>query len=247
MKIIFLGTNGWYSTETGNTACVLVDTSEYYIIFDAGDGIYKLDDYITSNKPIYLFLSHFHLEHIIGLHILNKFKFKQDINIYGQKGTRRFLGHLIRHPFSAPLKDLSVRVKINELSEGMHKIPFPVVCRFLLHADPCLGYRVSLEGKTVTYCTDTDICSNSLELSKNAHVLIHECSLNSGQFSESWPHTNPQQAAELAKQANVGQLILFHFNAVNYRTIAERTQAEREARKIFNNTVAATDRMEINI
>ncbi len=247
MKIIFLGTNGWYSTETGNTACVLVDASEYYIIFDAGDGIHKLDEYITSNKPIYLFLSHFHLEHIVGLHILNKFKFEQDINIYGQEGTRRFLNSLIKRPFSAPFKDLAVKVKITELSEGIHKVPFPVVSKFLLHADPCFGYRVSLDNKTITYCTDTGICSNSLELSRNAHVLIHECALKSGQLNNSWPHTNAQQAAELAKEANVGQLILSHFSAAIYGTIADRIQVEGEARKIFHNTVAAIDRMEINI
>jgi len=55
MKVIFLGTNGWYDTKTGNTPCVLIDTKTHYIILDAGDGIYKLDKYITTQKPIYLF------------------------------------------------------------------------------------------------------------------------------------------------------------------------------------------------
>lgn len=247
MKIVFLGTNGWYSTETGNTACVLVDTEKYYIVFDAGDGIYKLDNYITSNKPIYLFLSHFHLEHIFGLHILNKFKFKQTIQVYGQKGTKKILNHLIQHPFTVPLDKLPVKVEVNELSEGMHKIPFPVVCKLLLHADPCFGYRVELDGKTITYCTDTGICDNGLELAKNADILIHECAHKLGQFNEKWPHTNPQEAAELAKNANVKQLVLFHFSAAIYKSLEERKQAERGARAIFKNTLAAIDGMELNI
>lgn len=249
MKIIFLGTNGWYSTETGNTPCVLVDTKKYYIVFDAGDGIYKLDRYIISNKPIYLFLSHFHLEHIHGLHILNKFKFKQSIYIYGQRGTKKILNYLIEHPFTYPLSNLPVKIKINDLSEGIHRIPFPITCKFLLHADPCFGYRVKLDGKTITYCTDTGICDNSLELARNADILIHECAIKQpSHFHVSkWPHTTPQEAAKLAKKANVKQLVLFHFDAEIYKSIEERKQAEKDAQKIFKNTIAAIDGMELNI
>ncbi len=76
MKITFLGTNGWYDTKTGNTNCVLVETNQYYLIFDAGGGIYKLDQYVKEDKPLYLFLGHLHLDHTSGFHILNKFKFK---------------------------------------------------------------------------------------------------------------------------------------------------------------------------
>lgn len=247
MKIIFLGTNGWYSTKTGNTPCVLIDSDKYYLVFDAGDGIHKLDSHITSSKPIYLFISHFHLEHIMGLHILSKFRFKQGISIYGQKGTKRILRHLVQHPFTAPLSDLPTRVEIKELSEGMHRIPFPVTCKFLLHADPCFGFRVRIDGKTIAYCTDTGICPNSLELSKNADILIHECASKLGQNYEKWPHTNPQEAAELAARANVKKLVLFHFNASVYKSIEDRGQAETEARKIFQNTVAAIDGMSIKL
>lgn len=247
MRIVFLGTNGWYSTETGNTPCVLLDTDQYYIVFDAGDGIHKLDRYIATDKPIYLFLSHFHLEHIHGLHILNKFRFGQDMLIYGQEGTKRVLDCLIQHPFTVPLDSLTFKVKVNELPEGTYGIPFPVTCRPLLHADPCFGYRVSLDGKTVAYCTDTGVCSGSLDLARNADVLIHECAYKSGQYSKEWPHTNPQEAAELARQAGVKQLILFHFAASIYRSIEERKQAETDARRIFENTVAATDGMEFVI
>jgi ribonuclease Z len=247
MKIIFLGTNGWYNTQTGNTPCVLVDTNFDYIIFDAGDGLYKVDKYITSNKPISLFLSHFHLDHISGLHVLNKFRFKQGIRIYGQGGTREILNHIIDHPFTSPISNLPVKLKIRELSEGVHRIPFRVTCRFLFHVDPCFGFRIDIGGKVITYWTDTGICNNSLELAKNADILIHECAEKSEQRSPKWPHTTPQEAAELAKKANVKQLILFHFSAAVYTSIEERIEAEKYARAVFKNTFAATDGMGITI
>ena len=198
MKVIFLGTNGWYNTETGNTPCVLVDTNSCYIVFDAGDGIYKLDNYITSDKPIYLFLSHFHLEHISGLHTLNKFRFKQGIRIYGQRGTREILNYVLDHPFTSPMNNLPVKVKIRELSEGTHRIPFRVTCRPLFHVDPCFGYRIDFGGKVITYCTDTGICNSSLELAKNADVLIHDCAEKPEQRSPKWP--------EACQKADTGYL-----------------------------------------
>lgn len=73
MRIVFLGTLGWYSTRSGNTSCVLVDSADYYVVFDAGDGIYKLDRHIGTLKPINILLSHLHLDHIIGLHIFRSF------------------------------------------------------------------------------------------------------------------------------------------------------------------------------
>ena len=86
MKIHFLGTNSWYTNSTGNTACVLIDAKDRYIIFDAGNGLYKIDEYIKEDKPISLFISHFHIDHISGLQILLKFDFPQGIDIYVAKG-----------------------------------------------------------------------------------------------------------------------------------------------------------------
>ena len=51
-------------------------------------------------KPIFLFLSHFHLDHIIGLHVLNKFNFAQGLTIIGQSGTRDLLNKIINSPFT---------------------------------------------------------------------------------------------------------------------------------------------------
>lgn len=180
MKVAFLGTNGWYSTAIGNTSCVLMDSEKYYVVLDAGDGIHKLGAYIKTEKPIHLFLSHLHLDHIIGLHVLGKFKFKQRIKIYGYKGTRDGL-RIIRHPYTAPFDDLPLQVDVHDLQEGSYTQPFPFSAKLLVHADACLGYRLELDNRIVTYCTDTGMCNNLYDLAKNAHLLITECSFKPGQ------------------------------------------------------------------
>lgn len=241
MKVYFLGTNGWYDTKTGNTACILIDSDKYYIILDAGNGIYKIDQFIKSQKPVYLFISHFHFDHIIGLHILNKLNFKQGLHIYGQKGTKRILRQLINKPFTAALNNLSFKVKISELLPGVHRIPFYIECRWLFHSSPCLGYCFKIENKIITYCADTGFCQNAIELAKDADLFIAECSYKSGSLKNKWPHLDPLSVAKIAKKAKARKLILTHFDAEIYQSLNERKGAQVVARKIFKNTIVAKD------
>jgi len=246
MKIAFLGTNGWYSNDMGNTSCVLIDSAKYYVVLDAGDGIYKLDKYVKTEKPIHLFLSHLHLDHIIGFHVFGKFRFKQTLNIYGFKGIRDGL-QIIGHPYTVPFSDLSLQVKIHDLQESRYNLPFPFTCKLLFHADSCLGYRLELDRRVITYCTDTGLCNNLYELAQNAALLITECSFKPGQDEWGWPHLKPREAANIAKQANAKQLVLTHFDAEFYRTREDRCKAAAEAKDIFKNTIAAYDGFEVEL
>ena len=247
MKIVFLGTSGWYDTKTGNTTCILIETKKEYIILDAGNGFYKIDRYIRAKKPIYLFLSHFHLDHIVGLHILNKFNFSQGIHIFGQLGTKNILKTIVNEPYTISLTTLPYDVEGYELSEGQHNIPFSVKCKFLLHSSQCLGYRIEIDGKVITYCPDTGICDNLFLLAKDADLLIAECSYKSGQEDENWPHLNPESAARVARDSGAKKLALIHFDASLYSTMKDREDAEIQAKKIFRNSFAAMDNMQIKV
>ena len=246
MKIVFLGTNGWYATDLANTSCVLIDTEKYYVVLDAGDGIYKLEEYITSEKPIILFLSHLHLDHIVGFHVFSKFKFNQRIRIYGYTGTENGLG-IIDHPYTASFHELPLNIETCDLTEGTYHQPFPFTCKLLAHSDPCLGYRLELDNRVITYCTDTGICDSIHELSEHASLLIVESSFKSGQVQSGWSHLRPEDAASIAAAADVGRLVLTHFDAGVYRSMDDRKSAEAIARAIFPNTLAAFDGLEVEI
>jgi ribonuclease BN (tRNA processing enzyme) len=247
MRVIFLGTNGWYDTQTGNTLSILIGTESQYIVLDAGNGIYKLDRYINDSKPIYLFLSHFHLDHIMGLHALGRFEFVQGLRIFGGAGTRNLLSTIINSPFTIPLHHLKYRTDVYELPEDQRILPFKVTALPLKHSTECLGFRFELENRVLSYCTDTGYCDNAVKLARDADLLITECALKTGQSDESWPHLNPQVAARIACEGKVKQLALVHFDAGIYTTLEERKQAEEEARGIFGNTFATVDDLEIEI
>jgi len=246
MDIAFLGTNGWYDSGTGNTICTLISSEKYHILLDAGNGIHKADRYIRDDQPVYLFLSHFHLDHIEGLHILNKFHFPGGLSIFGQKGTRDVLNTIMNHPFTVPMAQLPFPVQVHELSEGPYKVPFPLECRFLMHAAPCMGYRFELDGKVVAYCPDTGFCENAVLLAEDADLLIAECALRPGEESQIWPHLNPQTAARIARQARAKRLALTHFDAEHYRTIQDRLEAAKTASD-FDGLVVACDEMVLRL
>lgn len=249
VKAVFLGTNGWYDTRTGNTICVLIRAADFDIVFDAGTGFYKLDRYIRAQdqKPVYLFLSHFHLDHVVGLHTMDKFRFARGLTISGPAGARSVLRTLLNAPFTAPLSSLPYPVTFYELPSDRKRIPFRLKANLLKHSTLTLGYRLEIDGKSVSYVPDTGYCRNAVVLSKGVDLLIAECAFKSGQSSRTWPHLNPETAARIAKEARAKRLALVHFDARLYRSQAERKISENAARKIFKNTFAARDDFQVKI
>ena len=247
MDVIFLGTNGWYDSTTGNTICILIRSDDYYIVLDAGNGISKLDQYYQKVKPVYILLSHFHLDHIAGLHILAKFSFAEGLVIAGPKGTRKILNSFINKPFTMPLNDLSYQTEILELSGKKNVLPFEIQFMELVHSSLTLGYRIHLDNTTIAYIPDTGFCQNALKLAQDVDLLIAECAFLPDESSDHWPHLNPQDAANIAKQAGVRQLALVHFDAQRYPTLEARKVAELHSKKIFPNTVATRDGMNLKL
>lgn len=237
MKITFLGTNGWYSTEAGNAICTLVETEECYAIFDAGEGIRRADEYATKDLPVYLFLTHLHLDHIYGLHLLPRMPFYRRLKIVVPESHLEDLRKVLGEPFVAPFDG-----EIIPAREGKNdNLPFACECGKLEHKDGAFGYRIGIRGKELAYCSDTAYCNGSIMLAKGSDVLIHECTNRPGMKDGGWGHSNPEEAAQVAKEAGAKRLILTHFMPDFYPDRESREEARDAAQKIFAETVAAGD------
>jgi ribonuclease BN (tRNA processing enzyme) len=249
LKVIFLGTNGWYDTPTGNTICTLIRAEHQDIILDAGIGFYKINHYIPlgDEKPTTLLLSHFHLDHIYGLHMLVKGRFPYGLTLCGPAGARQIIDTIVNSPFTVSLDRLPFTTTVLEVPEETGRLPFLLDVKPLLHSGVTLGYRIHIDGKIIAYCPDTGYCENAVTLGRNADLFITECAYKSGETDENWPHLNPETAARIALEAGAKKLVLTHFAAGTYLSLAERSVSEAAAQKIFPNTLAATDDLTVDV
>ena len=100
-------------------------------------------------------------------------------------------------------------------------------------------------GRKIVYAGDTRPCDHVVELSRDADVLIHDCTLDdelADKAAES-AHSTPSEAAEVAKRAKVKQLVLLHVSP-RYKSEAVLL---KQAKKVFPNTIVARDLMELEV
>ena len=244
MKITFLGTNGWFDTHTGATSCVFLNTKDCYIILDAGSGFYKVPSLLKEDKPIYLFLTHLHLDHICALQILPLLKNKNLTIIVVGKEQKENLAKFMQLPFMPTAEMLGMEVF--ELEKIKNKLPFKVDSFELVHAVKTFGYKFFIEDKIISYGLDSGLCENILNLAKDSDLFICECSYLPAQAPD-FNHLNPKAAALIAKEAKAKLLALIHFKADVYDSFEKRDLALLEAGKYFEKTFAPYDGDSISV
>ena len=249
MIITTLGTNGWFDNENGQTMCTLICTQSYSIILDAGYGIRRAKALIDFSKPTYLLLSHMHLDHTIGLHTLDYLQFQLPLTIIVPAGQKQAFEELVRPPYTNPWTKMvpegSKLLDTDDLSAV--ELPFGINTLPIQHPVPTHGYRLTIEGKTVTYLSDTGYCENTVSLASAADLVIAECGALPGTVKgkENAPHMEPEICAQLAVEAQAKQMVLTHFGAGAYTTLSARMNAAAQARTIFPNLITGVDNLEI--
>ena len=95
------------------------------------------------------------------------------------------------------------------------------------------------QPKSYAFCTDTKYIESLKEILKDVDLLYHEATFIHGLLSRAKAtfHTTAFQAATLAKNANVGQLLLGHFS----QRYSSTKDIETEAKSIFENTICVKD------
>lgn len=249
MIVTTLGTNGWFDTENGQTMCTLIRTQNYSVILDAGFGIRRAKELIDFSKPTFLLISHMHLDHTIGLHTLDYLQFRLPLTIVVPAGQKTAFEELVRPPYTNPWTKMvpegSQLLDTDELNNN--SFPFGITTLPIQHPVPTHGYRLEIEGKTVTYLSDTGYCENALTLANAADLVIAECGALPGtaKGKENAPHMEPDLCAQLAVKAGAGKMVLTHFGAGSYKTMAARVNAAASARSIYPNLITGVDNLEI--
>jgi ribonuclease BN (tRNA processing enzyme) len=117
------------------------------------------------------------------------------------------------------------------------------------HPNGAYGYRVSFDGHSIAYCTDTEHRDepdkNVLELARDADVFIYDTQFTPEEYlgktggppKIGWGHSTFIEGADLANSANAAKLVLFHHDpAQDDDAVQEKV---RRCRELFPATEAA--------
>jgi ribonuclease Z len=111
---------------------------------------------------------------------------------------------------------------------------------------PCdILTRPPTPPRRYAYCSDTAYCEELIPLIAGADLLYHEATYLAQEeaLAAQYLHSSARQAARLAKEAGVGQLLLGHFSA----RYANEHALLAEARDIFPPTLLANEGIQLSI
>lgn len=249
----------------GNTPCIAVWNGGDLLILDGGTGLRVLGDDLMGTpfgrgkgQGTFLF-SHLHWDHIQGFPFFkpayiagNSFK------LYGPSHIDVTLEDAMRQQqqyqnFPFLIEDMPADITFTELTEGqiLELNGMAITNHRLNHPGGVFAYRISSEGKSVVYATDTEhyaaLDPRLLELADQADVLIYDATYTSEEYRDhvSWGHSTWEEGVKIAKAAGVKALHLFHHDPSHTDKIIDAIV--KKARGQFRKTFAAREGWEISI
>ncbi len=119
----------------------------------------------------------------------------------------------------------------------------------LHHPGHAYGYRFEYGGKTLVYCTDVEhgeqIDPRVVALVQDADLLIHDAQYTPEELSshKGWGHSSWLQAVQVAQQANVKRLALFHHDPSHDDSFLE--ELEKQCQRQFPASFFAREGLEV--
>jgi phosphoribosyl 1,2-cyclic phosphodiesterase len=198
------------------------------IVFDLGTGLRAFGDTQPLDGSFVgtALITHIHWDHVQGLPFFPPAdRVGAKFDIFGPEQEEKSLADLfdgfMRPPyFPVTCAELRGDIKFHEVLKDELTIgTASVSVRPVPHCGPTVGYRVAWQDKVVTYVSDHQaplslegISSDVLDLARGADVLIHDAQYTRPEFEEKahWGHCTFDYAVEVAREAGVDTLVLFH-------------------------------------
>lgn len=258
VEIIFHGTRGSFPTSSpahtkygGHTSCISILTQSHWVVFDAGTGLIDAGDIAQKHHFLNcnLLLSHLHLDHVVGLPSFSAlWDSNFTINIYSATpNSKDYIRQIISPPyFPVDWDHIPATRTISEFTPGTTLSLDQNSCVetiALSHPGGSCGYKLNMDGQVICYISDTDLSaelrSNLISFITNCDLLIFDSTYCNSEYAPvaHFGHSTWQMACDIANEANVKLLALYHHDPKHTDDLID--QIEFEAKDIFTNTFAA--------
>jgi phosphoribosyl 1,2-cyclic phosphodiesterase len=251
----------------GNTSTVEVRCGDARFVLDAGTGMRALGNSWLAEGDTHatLLLSHLHWDHIQGLPFFTPlYSPSTRLHIVSAEpepeAARAALAAQMRPPtFPVDWTQLPSTLEFETLDLDAGRVFGDVLVRGLRLPHPggdVTAYRIDYAGRSVVYATDVErspeVDDGLLDFARGVDVLIHDAQYTpeeyrgqDGPSRRGWGHSTFETAAQLARAAGVGRLLLFHHDPSHDDEAVARIEAR--ARWLFPYSEAAKEGQTIEL
>ena len=252
MEVTVVGSGTVVPRLERRQSCVMVRAQDETLVFDLGSGAVRgmlhagFDPFSIDR----IFFTHFHPDHTVDVVPL---LFSMN---YGAEEPRTRALHVTG---PEPFEEFWARILAVwgewmegayplEVSELSHECGSPLNlsgCNIFWapaeHRPESISYRIEEQGRAFVYTGDTEYSESVVELARDAHTLLIECS-----FSDDSPipgHLTPNSVARIASEANVERVVLTHI----YPAADSLDLVAEVGRNYGGEVVAAGDGLKISV
>lgn len=237
----------WLFGCTGsNTSCVEIRVDGVpSIVLDAGSGIRQMAQRRaadgTLGRNFHLFFSHFHYDHVQGLPFFAPAYTPGNVLHFYSPEMRleAILRTHMQEPYFPVTMEgtMAARLQFHVLTDEPTRIGSATVShKRLNHPGGAYAFKVSSEGRSVIYATDTELTARdfeknpaNMEFFRGADMVILDAQYTLGEAIEkySWGHSSYSLGVDFAKAWNIRRLYLFHH------------EPQYDDRQLYKNLLAA--------
>jgi phosphoribosyl 1,2-cyclic phosphodiesterase len=214
----------------GNTSCLEVQAEDgTVVVLDAGSGIRRLAERMSTARQVDVLLTHLHMDHIQGLGFFSPL-FREDVavRVWGPAAQTDLPSRLARY-LSPPLFPVRLRdlrsVEFRSAPDRPIRVGgLSIVADWVVHPGATVGYRIGEGDRAMAYIPDHEPAlgaphfpiaprwTSGAALAWDVDVLVHDAQYTAEEYRTrvGWGHSTLGQALGLARLVGARTLVPFH-------------------------------------
>ncbi|MGX6970636.1 MBL fold metallo-hydrolase [Vagococcus bubulae] len=225
MDITVLGYWGGYPYQGEGTTSYLIQSDDFSLLLDAGSStLVRLEEKLDPLTLDVVLLTHYHHDHMADLGVLQYLRQLKPTNpveelpIYGHTENMEKFNELT-------MTGISKGIAYHETQE-LELGPFLITFKRTIHPVPCFATRIveKSTGKVFVFTADTGYFEGLSDFCHEADLLITDTYFLEGNEHHK-AHLTTKETGELAKQADVKQVVISHLNqSLDLNEVLKQTQ-----------------------
>lgn len=233
MKWTVIGYWGGYPGVKEATSGYLLEHEGFRLLVDCGSGVLaQLQAFVAVKDLDAVIVSHYHHDHVADIGPLQfarlvesyTYEMLPELPIYGHTLDPQGFSRLSHENFT---KGYAYSV-----AEGLNIGPFSIAFMETKHPVPCFAMRLTAGGHSIVYTADSSYLPEFVHFAQGADLLVSECNFYSDQDGAKAGHMNSHDAAKIAREAGVGELLLTHLPH-----FGDHQNLVKQAREVFSGKV----------